>query len=151
MRLKEQRLSRPTLSVSELDSGLYVLILRILFPLNLKVGALGEIDFPPGYYAYCGSARKCLSDRLSRHMRQIKKLRWHVDYLTSRKDICVESARIFALDKLSECVLNGRIQSLSGAGPVRGFGCSDCSCISHLTFFGAKSPCMRFIKNRSHD
>jgi len=144
MPLKERRLSSPARACSELDAGLYLLILRVLMPLSVNVGALGRIGFVPGYYAYCGSARRNLSNRLSRHMARNKRLHWHIDYLTSKREVCVESARIFALDELTECALNSRVRNLSGTEPVRGFGCSDCTCVTHLTYLGTESPYTRF-------
>lgn len=148
---KGQRLSSPVRTCSELDAGLYLLILRVAAPFSVNVGALGRIDFAPGYYAYCGSARRNLADRLARHMTRNKKLHWHIDYLTSRKEVCVESTRVFALDEVTECFLNSRVGTLFDTKPMRGFGSSDCTCATHLTYLGTESPDMRFDSMLSND
>jgi sugar fermentation stimulation protein A len=141
---KGQILSSPMRTCSEPDAGLYLLVLRVVVPLTVNVGALGRIDFAPGYYIYCGSARRNLSKRLARHMTRNKRLHWHIDYLTSRKEVSVESARVFALDEVTECALNSRVRTLFNTEPVRGFGCSDCTCVTHLTYLGTGSPHMHF-------
>jgi Uri superfamily endonuclease len=119
---------------------LYVLILRVDSPASVRIGALGRVDLRPGYYAYCGSARRSLSSRISRHVARRKKLRWHIDYLTCRRNISVESARIFPGDVMTECELNSVVREFPGALPIPGFGCSDCKCVSHLTFLGDVAP-----------
>ena len=124
-------------ALSSPDSGLYLLILSVDSPAGIKVGALGRIEFPPGLYAYCGSARRGLSARLRRHAARRKNRRWHIDYLTSQtKGVDVESAMIFSFDGLTECQLNSRVAASPGARQIPGFGCSDCKCASHLTFLG---------------
>jgi Uri superfamily endonuclease len=37
--------------------GIYVLIIKVITSRNLRIGALGEIVFPAGLYAYVGSAQ----------------------------------------------------------------------------------------------
>lgn len=137
---KEQRLSKPGRAACEPNSGLYVLVLRVDSPASVRVGALGRLDFGPGYYAYCGSARRNLSSRISRHMARRKKLRWHIDYLTCRRNVSVELARIFPGNAMTECGLNSVVRESPGARSVPGFGCSDCTCDSHLIFFGDEAP-----------
>lgn len=147
---KEQRLSKPARAASEPNSGLYVLILRMHSPASVRIGALGRLDFRPGYYAYCGSARRNLFSRISRHMARRKKLRWHIDYLTCRKNVSVESARIFPGNVMSECELNSIVRESPGARSVPGFGCSDCRCVSHLTFLGDEAPGIPHDPNVPH-
>lgn len=132
------------------DSGLYVLILRVDSSINVRVGAIGKREFRPGYYAYCGSARRGLSARLKRHSIRRKKKRWHIDYLTTRREVALESVETVSLADLTECGLNARIMGLPSAEPVRGFGCSDCGCVSHLAFLGVESPTPLIRKTVSH-
>jgi len=63
--------------------GTYVLVLRLSRATTLRVGRLGEFDFPCGLYLYVDSAQGTggLRARLTRHWRAHKPLHWHVDYL----------------------------------------------------------------------
>lgn len=149
---KERRLSRPTpAACGELDSGLYVLIMKMDACVSARVGKIGQISFRPGYYAYCGSARRNLLHRLSRHMRQQKELRWHIDYLTCRTDVKVISTRIFPYGQMMECQLNTLVQELPNAVPIPRFGCSDCHCKSHLTFLGDSLPDLHLEPNAPNE
>lgn len=154
MRPRARRSSRATPEVSsevpDGDSGLYLLILRVDSPIKAPVGALGRVEFRPGYYAYCGSARRGLSARVRRHAGRRKKRRWHIDYLTSRKEVDVESAMLFSFEGLTECRLNARVADSPGASRVRGFGCSDCKCESHLTFLGDEPPDPKLWEDAIH-
>lgn len=132
------------------DSGLYLLIVRVETPASVKIGALGRLDFRPGYYAYCGSARKGLSTRLRRHAARSKKKRWHIDYLTCRKEVAFDSTIVFPFDGLTECRLNASVARSPGAEQIRGFGCSDCRCASHLTFLGDKPVDPNIGKDARH-
>lgn len=110
--------------------GTYVLAVTLGSPADIRVGALGILHFDPGLYIYVGSAMGGLDQRLSRHLRRDKTLRWHIDYLTSAAD----SAEAFESypDFISECEL-ARMAEASGMVPAaKGFGCSDCSCPTHL-------------------
>jgi hypothetical protein len=53
--------------------GSYLLIIRLNEEKKLKVGALGTIDFKPGYYIYVGSAMNGLIPRIRRHFKKEKK------------------------------------------------------------------------------
>ncbi len=139
------------MEASSPDSGLYLLILSVDSPVGIKVGALGRVEFRPGFYAYCGSARRGLSARLRRHAARRKKRRWHIDYLTSlTKGVDVKSALIFSFEEHTECRLNARVAASPGARQIRGFGCSDCKCASHLTFLGDEPPDAKMWKDAIH-
>ncbi|MEE9594570.1 MAG: GIY-YIG nuclease family protein [Candidatus Hydrothermarchaeales archaeon] len=103
---------------------------------RIKVGSLGEISFPAGYYAYVGSAKRNLDSRVMRHLRLSKKKRWHVDYLREKAEII----RIY-LSNLEECTIYKSLVLVPGYQVVApGFGSSDCrSCESHLAYF-QKAP-----------
>jgi len=115
--------------------GVYQLHLRLDKPKRIRVGKLGVFTFPAGRYIYTGSAMNGLDGRLRRHLKKRKKLHWHIDYLLRHSRI----ERIFVLetDERVECQLNSLTLSLPNAKVVvKGFGCSDCRCPSHLVYFG---------------
>ena len=65
-----------------MDSGHYLLVLRLSQPRELRVGALGEIRFLAGDYVYVGSAQRALAARVARHRRRHdKRFHWHIDSL----------------------------------------------------------------------
>jgi len=109
--------------------GVYVLILRLDRPQKLNIGKLGLLTFQSGYYAYVGSALNSLEKRIDRHLRKNKKLHWHIDYLTLKaKPVCV----IFAKTEFKiECKIANELSDLES---VKGFGCTDCNCKSHLFY-----------------
>ena len=118
--------------ILKMTKGVYVLVLEVLKNIRVRVGALGLIDFEKGCYAYIGSAQNSIEARVGRHFRKEKKLRWHIDSLLSHKHVKLIKALCKECDnKDEECKL---ALSLIGDNPdfVKGFGCSDCKCKSHL-------------------
>ena len=67
--------------------GSYVLIIKLERREKLKIGALGEIEFEKGYYAYVGSAMNSIEKRVERHSKRDKILKWHIDYLLRQAKI----------------------------------------------------------------
>lgn len=112
------------------NSGVYCLEILVTKHIALNVGALGEIEFSPGTYIYCGSAQKNLSHRIDRHRAAQKKIRWHIDYLTSSQYAAVVNTYIKNAPRANECI-TAEILADNGIA-VNGFGSSDCNCISHL-------------------
>ena len=115
------------------NSGLYQLVIQLRGAHVIRVGRLGRFSFPEGYYVYTGSAKRGLEQRIARHTRSKKRMRWHIDYL-------LRLGRVVAVKRysgsLSECELNGRVMSAAGSEViVRGFGSSDCKCSSHMIHF----------------
>ncbi|MDR3131014.1 MAG: DNA/RNA nuclease SfsA [Treponema sp.] len=128
-------------ALAESNGGNYLLILEMPEDTEIIAGSLGMIRLRKGWYIYAGSARKNLRQRISRHLRKLKKRKhWHIDYVTPH------AGRIQALPILSyrnlECSLAADMENLGGR-PMPGFGCSDCRCGSHLFGFG-EDP----LKNR---
>ena len=116
--------------ISEKRRGTYVLFLTFDSCFSSEVGALGQLDLPPGEYCYVGSAMGGLDHRLDRHLSKEKRIRWHIDRLT----ICADKMDEYESypDPIPECEL-ARMAEGSGCVPVRkGFGCSDCKCHTHL-------------------
>jgi len=92
---------------------------------------LGIIEFRKGHYIYVGSGQRGLERRIQRHKRKIKKVKWHIDYLTANRYVKVVEAVAYNLPKRYECML-ARILEDMKFKPVKGFGSTDCKCISHL-------------------
>ena len=110
--------------------GTYVLVITLGSDLTTEVGALGTLSFPAGVYLYTGSALGGLDQRVSRHIRHEKTVKWHIDRLTVAADsvIAYESFP----DYVPECVLASMAGDCGMVPSVDGFGCSDCSCRTHL-------------------
>ncbi|AIZ56488.1 hypothetical protein Mpt1_c06010 [Candidatus Methanoplasma termitum] len=109
--------------------GTYILIFD-LPEIRIEVGALGLIELSEGSYCYVGSAMNGLDQRLERHMSKKKKVRWHIDYLST---VCSCMEAYVVNDKsIPECGLCAVVQKNGGKGIARGFGCSDCKCQTHL-------------------
>lgn len=122
--------------------GIYSLIIYLDKPGKIEVGSLGSIEFPIGYYVYTGSALNNLEARIARHERKGKKLRWHIDYLLQKARI-VKMISAKTSERL-ECRVNRRIQQ-SAYSYVKKFGCSDCSCESHLCYFESLDDALEVV------
>jgi Uri superfamily endonuclease len=109
-------------------SGSYVLIISLERKRAIEVGALGEITFEAGAYAYVGSAMRGLDARIERHLREDKRLHWHVDYLLEHAEV-TDVVRVQSEERL-ECRIAGALARRLAV--VEGFGASDCACPGHL-------------------
>ena len=112
--------------------GSYLLVLHRSHPTRISVGRLGALAIAPGFYIYCGSAfgPGGLRARLGRHLRGSGKRHWHIDYLravTTPRMACFSTA---AGNREHDWATE--LASRNGLRPVPGFGCTDCSCSSHL-------------------
>ncbi|MFP4250514.1 MAG: GIY-YIG nuclease family protein [Armatimonadota bacterium] len=114
-------------------TGSYVLIMTLDRPCRVEVGALGEIHFPAGAYAYAGSAMGGLDARIARHLRDDKRLHWHVDYLLQHAEVA-EVVRVESDERLECRIASALAERLA---VVERFGSSDCACPGHL--FGPDS------------
>lgn len=115
--------------------GIYTMILGLEQEIRIRVGSLGEILFPEGYYAYTGSARGPGGfRRISRHVAVMNgenaTRRWHIDYLLPHATL--RDVITTATDLDLECEAASRIGV--SCTPVPGFGCTDCRCPSHLHY-----------------
>ncbi len=108
--------------------GSYVLLTSLDRERTITVGALGERTFAAGAYAYVGSAMGGLDARIARHLRADKRLHWHIDYLLAHARV-IEVVRVASAERLECRIAAALAERLE---PVRGFGCSDCACASHL-------------------
>ena len=78
-----------------------------------------------------------IKKRVARHLRKEKREFWHIDYLLKQKDSCVKKIFYQKAPKKKECKIAEVLSNLGEA--IRGFGCADCSCPSHLYRIG-RSP-----------
>jgi len=120
------------------DRGSYLVSLKLAERAKIAIGKLGRVKFPKGYYLYVGSARKDLNRRIERHRRIRKTKFWHIDYLRKRADF--QAAIPIRTGDDLECQLAQAVNGIA-AWNIPGFGCSDCSCESHL--FGVKEDPLR--------
>lgn len=121
------------------------MVLRVSRRTRIKVGGLGSISFPAGHYVYVGSAlgrgSSGLQDRIGRHLKKDKHLRWHIDFLLNAREVAVVAAVYSETRSPAECALS---KALCGRSDIvaKGFGSSDCKagCPSHLHYFAGASP-----------
>jgi Uri superfamily endonuclease len=113
--------------------GTYCLLIHMKQNSQINVGKLGEINFKVGYYVYVGSGLNSLEARIKRHLRDDKRLFWHVDYLLAVQDSEIDNVQYVISDDKFECDVASQI-SQNGT-KITGFGCSDCKCRSHLFYF----------------
>ncbi len=117
-----------------MNSGAYQLYIRIDRDIELQIGKLGFFKFPEGEYIYTGSAMRNLSQRIARHQRKEKKIKWHIDYLLNNENVSITEIKIYESETKDECKINqDTIEKYKAQIPVKKFGSSDCiKCISHL-------------------
>jgi len=116
------------------EKGAYILLMRNRKEIRIRVGKLGYIDLPQGLYAYVGSALGPggVLKRVCRHIRRIKKLKWHIDYLTSNPSIEILGVIIIKTHEKLECMLARFIFENFSLLAIKKFGATDCKCESHL-------------------
>ncbi len=120
-----------------MNSGLYLLLVKLTAPVCLQAGALGRFACAPGWYIYVGSARRNLRQRVSRHLSRPKRVRWHIDSLTRAAAARPLGAVLVPGREWTECALNQAVGHRFGnTAPIPGFGASDCraGCAAHLWF-----------------
>jgi Uri superfamily endonuclease len=121
--------------------GSYLLWLYLPQATNLRVGKLGDFNFPAGDYVYLGSAHGPggLRARLGRHLRGDSRPHWHVDYLRATAQICgfgyMVNRRGTIYRAPTECDWSQKLAALPKTEILSpGFGASDCrlGCAAHL-------------------
>ncbi len=129
--------------------GIYILVLMLKKDHEISIGKLGIFHFKQGYYYYAGSALGTGGfKRVSRHFNVAQgknnTRKWHIDHLLPH------SEKIWALllptDEALECKLAAIL--MEHFFPINGFGCSDCTCNSHL-FFSKKDIPDDIVKTAS--
>ena len=119
--------------------GTYAILLQLESAQAIRVGRLGDFDFPAGYYLYLGSALGPggLTGRLGRHLAwegAQRRPHWHIDYFRQHASV---QAIWYITDKTRRehdwAELAARLDGASTPAPR--FGASDCRCPSHLYHF----------------
>lgn len=125
-------------------SGTYALVLRSFKRTSAQIGRRGRLDIVPGYYIYVGSAfgPGGVRARVSRHFQKSKLKHWHIDYLREHTD------PVFVWYSCEPVRLEHRwaqaISEMEETSPVKGFGCSDCGCLTHLLALENEPSLSRF-------
>lgn len=130
------------------NSGIYILELYASDKFQIPVRKFQNSAFQRGYYYYIGSAQKNLSQRIDRHFRTTKKVHWHIDHLTTNKNIVVKTAYIIsdAPKNLEEEIANIFPSVFEGKITLKGFGNSDTKgSITHLFYRSRKIPYSHFL------
>lgn len=112
--------------------GTYILILECKKDCEIVVGSLGKINFKKGYYFYVGSAMNNIEKRISRHLRTNKKVKWHIDYITSSPNFEIIKTYIKNSDIKEECEIASIFENIFEY--IKNFGSSDCRNKSHLFY-----------------
>ena len=97
---------------------------------------MGTLTVEPGFYVYVGSALGPggIAARVTRHLREEKSLRWHIDFL--RAVTSVTEVWYAVGGEKRECQWAEAIsRTRHVTRPMDGFGSSDCDCPSHLFLF----------------
>lgn len=118
--------------IADAGGGTYTLVIDLAATAAIDVGALGERRFGAGRYAYTGSALGAGGfSRVDRHRRTARGehdvRHWHVDHLLGHPDARIDRV-VRSVGADVECAVADRLP----AGPVDGFGASDCGCPTHL-------------------
>ncbi|UCE97780.1 MAG: GIY-YIG nuclease family protein [Dehalococcoidia bacterium] len=127
-------------------NGIYVVIAEVSRAVSIPIGKRRKNYFKKGFYCYVGSALRGLEKRMARHCSKEKKLHWHIDYF-----LVIAKIRSLIYAKTTrkvECALS-RILSRK-LDSIRQFGCSDCTCKSHLFFAQDFDRLVKVVKNSYH-
>jgi len=108
----------------------YILLIDVRKDLKLRIGALGEYMFRKGIYCYVGTAQRNFGLRIIRHLSRRKRKFWHIDYLLSSRHVEIGAILWKRAGRAEECRIARKLAKMGT--PIKGFGCSDCKCISHL-------------------
>ena len=125
--------------------GTYVLVTELKEDSSIRIGKLGIINFPKGYYCYVGSAlgkAVNLENRIGRYkklnMKKNGKLKWHIDYFLVNHNASIIDTVTINSDRRMECKISKKLEKISDKS-INGFGSSDCNCRSHFHYFKDKS------------
>ncbi len=116
------------------EKGVYCLIFENM-DCVIEVGKKGTFSFSEGFHIYTGSAlgpggMKRVKRHIELSLKKDKNPRWHVDYLHLNPSFRLEWAVCATTSDRLECELAHRL----GGDSAPGFGCTDCSCTSHLFY-----------------
>jgi len=117
--------------------GVYIILGYLTRDKIINIGCLGRKLFKRGLYLYVGSARGPggLKARVGRHLAKVKRVKWHIDYLTVDPDFKVLAVLYASSPSISERDI---VETLIKGGfsiAVKRFGSSDDRrVISHLLY-----------------
>ncbi len=137
------------MELPELNSGAYCLLMHLNEDRTIKIGKLGTFNFPEGYYIYVGSAMKNLRQRIERHLRDKKKLKWHIDYFlqyTNINRIIVFSSKKPLEEKIAS-LFELEVKKHHADIIVKRFGSTDTKNKTHLFFFSSKELMEKSVSN----
>jgi len=127
------------------NQGAYLLVLYNPETNIFEIGALGRIRFQRGYYVYAGSAQKNLDQRIKRHRRKNKTIRWHIDYIIPSKMSIIKIYKIRIIVR-KETELAEKMLMISDDHIVA-FGSGDSPVSSHLVYFKSNPIQTREFQN----
>lgn len=115
--------------------GTYALVLACQKTGRVRIGRLGVLALPPGFYVYVGSAFGSggLAARIRHHRQVAARPHWHIDYLRAQ----CELIEVWFTTEAAHCehAWAKAVARLPGAVmPMPGFGSSDCQCETHLLY-----------------
>lgn len=132
--------------------GSYILVMKLKDNSRIRIGKLGLIDFPKGYYCYVGSAlgkSVNVENRIGRHKKLSKeksgKLKWHVDYFLINPNSSIIDIIVIKNNERLECDISEKLERVASKS-INGFGCSDCDCKSHFHYFENRKDCERILE-----
>lgn len=101
------------------------------------VGKIGQLFFDKGLYVYFGSAlgdgASSIEGRIRRHIKNNKKIFWHIDYLLKKSEARLLYAIYSTTNADIECeIVKNAEKFLNIVYSRKKFGSSDCGCMSHL-------------------
>jgi len=134
--------------------GTYVLIMENGEDREIEIGKMGNIEFRNGFYAYVGSALSGLTQRIGRHLREVgenKNLHWHIDYFLASSGVEVKEVVFAETEERKECEIAAKLQMKKGLEHIANFGCSDCTCRSHLFFSTSFDRLKEDVYNGFHE
>lgn len=121
------------------EKGVYCLVFENA-SCAIEVGKKGTFSFSEGFHFYTGSAlgsggMKRVRRHIELSLRKDKNPKWHVDYLHLSSSFRLSWAVCASTSDRLECEIAYRL----GGDSIPGFGCTDCSCKSHL-FYRKTNP-----------
>ena len=134
--------------VFEKNRGVYALVVHLASDHTIQIGKLGNYDVESGYYVYIGSALGPggLSVRIKHHAGRTDRPHWHIDYL--KRVSKLKEVWFSYSNRVMEHQWAAVAAKMPGARmPIKGFGSSDCGCVSHLCYFSRKPDFRFFAEN----
>ncbi len=128
----------------------YVLVINLPKGVSTNIRSLGTVTFKPGTYIYIGSANvKNPLARVLRHFKKNKKIKWHIDYLTTAPEVRIITA-IVCYGLTEEAIYNIISHLVFASAVAKRFGSTDCRKHStHLFKLSRKHDILHLINKLS--